>query len=79
MEEIANTKNNGKSNLIASARYNLGRAYLQGFGVKQSSDEAERLWILAAQGDEDGSIRAQTALGLFYSQEESLDLQKVFL
>ena len=66
--------------MVPFAQYNVGRAFYEGFGVKQSDAEAERWFLTAAQdGDPGGSIKAQTVLGLFYSRpmEESFDLQKV--
>lgn len=80
LKEIAESANPDAAHLIPFAQYNVGRAYYEGFGVKQSDKEAER-WFLAAarDGEPSGSIKAQTVLGLFYSRpdEESFDLQKV--
>ena len=38
--------------LIHSAQYNVGKAYFQGFGVKQSDLETEKYWLKSA---DDGS------------------------
>ncbi|XP_051514552.1 LRP2-binding protein isoform X1 [Myxocyprinus asiaticus] len=63
-----------------AALYNLGRAYLEGFGVQTSSTEAERLWLLAADdGNPNASVKAQSALGMFYCRPETLNLRKAFL
>ncbi|XP_050983604.1 LRP2-binding protein isoform X2 [Labeo rohita] len=63
-----------------AALYNLGRAYLEGFGVEASSAEAERLWLLAADdGNPNASVKAQSSLGMFYCRPETLDLRKAFL
>ncbi|XP_043113262.1 LRP2-binding protein [Puntigrus tetrazona] len=62
-----------------AALYNLGRAYLEGFGVEASSSEAERLWLLAADdGNPNASVKAQASLGMFYCRPETLDLRKAF-
>jgi len=80
LKEVAESTNPDATHLIPFAQYNVGRAYYEGFGVKQSDEEAERWFLAAAQdGDPNGSIRAQTVLGLFYSRpgEDSFDLDKV--
>ncbi|XP_051715942.1 LRP2-binding protein [Ctenopharyngodon idella] len=62
-----------------AALYNLGRAYLEGYGVQASSAEAEWLWLLAADdGNPNASVEAQSSLGMFYCRPESLDLRKAF-
>nr|XP_006630166.1 PREDICTED: LRP2-binding protein [Lepisosteus oculatus]XP_015201349.1 PREDICTED: LRP2-binding protein [Lepisosteus oculatus]XP_015201350.1 PREDICTED: LRP2-binding protein [Lepisosteus oculatus] len=62
-----------------AALYNVGRAYLEGCGVQPCDAEAERLWLLAADdGNPKASVQAQTALGMFYSRPDSLDLEKAF-
>uniref|UniRef100_A0A0B7A0V9 LRP2-binding protein n=1 Tax=Arion vulgaris TaxID=1028688 RepID=A0A0B7A0V9_9EUPU len=69
------------SHLIPAARYNLGRAYYQGFGEFQSDKEAEKWFLLAADdGNPKASIKAQTVLGMFYSRQDSdyKDLKKAF-
>ena len=66
--------------LVPYAQYQLGRAFFEGFGVEQSDSEAEMLWIKAARdGDPDGSVKAQTTLGMFYSRpgEDTYDIHKV--
>ena len=77
---MAESTNPDAAHLIPFAQYNVGRAYYEGFGVKQSDKQAERWFLTAAQdGEPSGSIKAQTVLGMFYSRadEESFDLQKV--
>ncbi|XP_029336451.1 LRP2-binding protein isoform X3 [Mus caroli] len=62
-----------------AAAYNLGRAYFEGKGVKRSDEEAERLWLLAADnGNPKASVKAQSILGLFYSMKEPKELEKAF-
>ena len=81
LKEVAESTNPDAAHLIPFAQYNIGRAYYEGFGCKQSDKEAERWFLAAAQdGEPTGSIKAQTVLGLFYSRpnEESFDLQKVW-
>lgn len=75
--------NNDKhSVLIHQAQYNVGKAYFQGFGIKQSDEKAERWWLLAADdGSAQGSVSAMTALAFFYSRKsdpEYFDLAKAF-
>lgn len=78
MLNIANSTNPRAHHLLPFARYNVGRAFFEGFGVKQSDAEAERWWLLAADdGNPKGSIKAQTALGMYYSREDSLKLKQV--
>lgn len=82
LKEIAESSSTDAAHLIPFAQYNVGRAFYEGFGVKQSDAEAERWFLAAAQdGDPSGSIKAQTVLGLFYSRpgEEFFDLEKVCL
>ena len=80
LKEIAQSTSPEAAHLIPFAQYNVGRAYYEGFGIKQSDLEAERWFLEAARdGEPTGSIKAQTVLGLFYSRpgEDSFDLQKV--
>jgi len=80
MKEIAESNNPDATHLIHNAQYNIGRAYFEGFGVKQSDKESEKWFLLAAEdGDPKGSLKAQTVLGLLYSRpgEDSFDLDKV--
>ncbi|KAJ8311837.1 hypothetical protein KUTeg_010609 [Tegillarca granosa] len=71
---------NKVKHIIHAAQYNIGRAYFQGYGVERQSDkEAEKWWLLAADdGNPKASVMAQTVLGMFYSREDSMDLQKAF-
>lgn len=81
LKEIAESSSTDAAHLIPFAQYNVGRAFYEGFGVKQSDAEAERWFLAAAQdGDPSGSIKAQTVLGLFYSRpgEEFFDLEKAY-
>uniref|UniRef100_A0A8C6QM62 LRP2-binding protein n=1 Tax=Nannospalax galili TaxID=1026970 RepID=A0A8C6QM62_NANGA len=65
--------------LKLAAAYNLGRAYYEGKGVKRSDEEAERLWLLAADnGNPKASVKAQSILGLYYSTKEPKQLEKAF-
>ncbi|XP_053486538.1 LRP2-binding protein isoform X1 [Ictalurus furcatus] len=62
-----------------AALYNLGRAYLQGYGVQASREEAEKYWLTAADdGNPNASVEAQSSLGLFYSSPEIRDLKRAF-
>ena len=80
MDSICSCKKKQAILLIPFAQYNIGRAYYEGKGVKQSDERAEHYWLLAAQnGDPEGSIKAQSVLGMFYSRQGELnyDLRKV--
>ncbi|KAM5264655.1 LRP2-binding protein isoform 2-T2 [Ctenodactylus gundi] len=62
-----------------AAAFNLGRAYYEGKGVKQSDADAERLWLFAADnGNPKASVKAQSILGLYYSTKEPKELEKAF-
>ena len=83
MLRLANTKiSEHEKTLIHSAQYNVGLSYYQGVCVKQSDDEAEKWWLLAADdGDPKGCVSAMTALAFFYSRKqdsEYFDLNKAF-
>lgn len=80
MKAVMNNDDTKWDHLVPCAQYQLGRAYFEGFGVQQSDAEAEHLWILAARdGNPDGSVKAQTTLGMFYSrqEEDTYDIHKV--
>jgi TPR repeat protein len=80
MESICKSKNKQAEPLLPFAQYNVGRAYYEGKGVKQSDEAAEHYWLLAAKaGAPEGSIKAQSVLGMFYSRpgEPSYDIKKV--
>lgn len=68
--------------LIHSAQYNVGKAYFQGFGVKQSDHETEKYWLASADdGSPKGCISAMVGLAFFYSRKsdsEFFDLKKAF-
>uniref|UniRef100_A0A8C9UJC5 LRP2-binding protein n=1 Tax=Spermophilus dauricus TaxID=99837 RepID=A0A8C9UJC5_SPEDA len=54
-------------------------AYYEGKGVKRSDEEAERLWLFAADnGNPKASVKAQCILGLYYSTKEPKELEKAF-
>jgi len=79
MMKVATSNDKQTSHLRYSAQYNIGQAYFEGYGVKQSDKEAERWWLLAADdGDPKASIKAQTMLGMFYSRPDFLNLNKSF-
>lgn len=42
MKKILNSDSSKARHLKFAAAYNLGRAYYEGWGVKQSTEEAER-------------------------------------
>ncbi|XP_074642385.1 LRP2-binding protein-like isoform X2 [Tubulanus polymorphus] len=79
MMTVAATPPPQVKHLVRAAQYNIGRAHFQGFGVKQSDEEAERWWLLAADdGSPSGSVLAQTTLGYYYARQDSKDLKKSF-
>ncbi|XP_078004629.1 LRP2-binding protein isoform X1 [Phascolarctos cinereus] len=66
-------------NLKYAAAYNLGRAFHEGQGVPHNDEEAERLWLFAADnGNPRASVKAQSILGLYYSTKEPKELEKAF-
>ncbi|XP_058253420.1 LRP2-binding protein isoform X3 [Hemibagrus wyckioides] len=68
-----------KGSVRYAALYNLGRAYMQGYGVQASREEAEKYWLIAADnGNPNASMEAQSSLGLFYSSPEIRDLKRAF-
>ncbi|XP_042557224.1 LRP2-binding protein [Dipodomys spectabilis] len=79
MKKILDSPCPKTGHLKFAAAYNLGRAYFEGRGVKRSEEEAERLWLFAADnGNPKASVKAQSTLGLYYSTKEPKDLQKAF-
>ena len=82
LQEVIESKYPEAAHLVPHAQYNIGRAYYEGFGVRQSDAEAERYFLLAAQdGSPKGSVKAQTVLAMFYArpQEGTFDLSKVIV
>ncbi len=80
MNSIASCKDPKWMHLVPYAQYNLGKAFYEGFGVPQSDEKAEYWWLLAAKdGDQDGCVKAQSTLAMFYSRlgENSYDMEKV--
>lgn len=79
MMVIATTSSKKAQHLLRAAQYNIGRAYFQGYGVKQSDELAEKYWLLAADdGNPKACIKAQNVLGLFYSRPDSTNTKKAF-
>ena len=82
MKDVIESNMHNHEKLIHCAQYNIGRAYYEGFGVKQSDKEAEKWWLLSAcNGEEGGCVKAQSILAMFYSRlrEDSFDLEKVII
>ncbi|NWR93882.1 LR2BP protein, partial [Furnarius figulus] len=79
MNKILNSDSPKARHLKFAAAYNLGRAYYEGCGVKHSTKEAERLWLIAADhGNPKASVKAQSTLGMLYSMPILEDLKKAF-
>lgn len=65
--------------LIPHAQYNLGMAAFMGYGMPQNDEFAEHYWLQAGkEGDPDGSIAAQSQLGMFYTRRDTKDMKKAF-
>ena len=80
MKIVAETRNKKYQHLVPSAQFNVGQAHLQGFGIRQSDDEAIRWWTLAAGAadqDDVGCIKSQNALGMIFSRNDTLNLEQV--
>ena len=80
MKEVVENASPIHADLIPCAQYNIGRAYYEGFGVKQSDEEAERWWLRSAKdGDASGCVKSQSILAMYYSRRGELttDYNKV--
>ncbi|XP_039186704.1 LRP2-binding protein isoform X1 [Crotalus tigris] len=78
MKKILNSDSPKARHLKFAAAYNLGRAYYEGHGTQFSEEEAERLWLFAADhGNPKASVKAQSTLGMLYSAHAK-DLKKAF-
>ncbi|KAM3831914.1 LRP2-binding protein [Vipera latastei] len=78
MKKILNSDSPKARHLKFAAAYNLGRAYFEGRGTQFSEEEAERLWLFAADhGNPKASVKAQSTLGMLYSAHAK-DLKKAF-
>ncbi|XP_062514416.1 LRP2-binding protein-like [Corticium candelabrum] len=79
MRQVIDNENRKIEHLIPSAQFNLGRAYLEGYGVAQSDDDAlEWLERAAREGLPSGNVAAQSMLGMLYSRQDFLDVKKAF-
>ena len=78
MMEVVENARHGDAHLVPSAQYNIGRAFFQGFGVRQSDEEAVKWWTRSAeQGKDPGSVRAQNTLGMYYARNENVNAKEV--
>ncbi|XP_077158358.1 LRP2-binding protein isoform X2 [Paroedura picta] len=79
MKKIISAESPKARHLKFAAAYNLGRAYWEGCGTAILENEAERLWLIAADhGNPKASVKAQSALGMLYSATHPKDLKKAF-
>lgn len=79
MKKIVDSPCPRARHLQFAAAYNLGRAYYEGKGINRSIEDAERLWLFAADnGNPKASVKAQSMLGLYYSTKEPKELEKAF-
>lgn len=79
LKEVVSNTDPHFSYLIPHAQYNLGMAAFMGYGMKQSDEIAEHYWLLAGkEGDPDGSVAAQSQLGMFYTRRDTKDTKKAF-
>ncbi|XP_036155784.1 LRP2-binding protein isoform X2 [Myotis myotis] len=77
MKKIVDSPCPKARHLQFAAAYNLGRAYYEGKGINRSIEDAERLWLFAADnGNPKASVKAQSMLGLYYSTKEPKELEK---
>ncbi|KAM3176991.1 hypothetical protein ACTXT7_005410 [Hymenolepis weldensis] len=69
----------GNAEIVDAAAYNLFLAYIHGWGVKMSDEKAlQYLQIAAENGNTKVSVKAQTAMGLYYSSSGHFDLDRAF-
>ena len=59
MRKVATSTSKRARHLLRAAQYNVARAYFQGYGVRQSDEEAEKLVILLV-------FSTQTFICLYY-------------
>lgn len=79
MMEVAESSKRVDAHLVPSAQYNIGRAFFQGFGVRQSDEEAVKWWSRSAEkGKDPSSVRAQNTLGMYFSRNENVNLKESF-
>ena len=72
MEVATNTQKKGR-HLVRAAQYNIGRAYFQGFGCKQSEKLAERYIVVTVL------LYTVTTLHLIWSSKTSIHIFECFL
>nr|XP_054765823.1 LRP2-binding protein-like [Lytechinus pictus] len=81
MKGVADSDAKWAQHLTPCAQYNIGRAYFEGCGMKQSDSEAEsqtvNIDIDLVSPFPKASIKAQTALGMC-CRDETKDLKKAF-
>ncbi|KAM6075622.1 LOW QUALITY PROTEIN: LRP2-binding protein [Chlamydotis macqueenii] len=76
MKKIPKADSPKARHLNFAAAYNIVSVYCEGCGVKQSNEEAERLWLIAADcGNPKASVKAQSTLGMLYSVSVLKDLK----
>ncbi|XP_075053000.1 LRP2-binding protein-like [Mixophyes fleayi] len=79
MKRIVSSSSSRAAHMKYAAAYNLGRACFEGYGMARSDEEAERWWLIAADdGNPKASVKAQSVLGMFYSQAPNTNLKKAF-
>ncbi|XP_019848793.1 PREDICTED: LRP2-binding protein-like isoform X1 [Amphimedon queenslandica] len=78
MLKVAQCKGAKNTDLVSAAQFNIGRAYFQGFGVKQDPEEALKWWKICSNSDTESGVRAMNTLALFYSTPDYADKEKAF-
>jgi TPR repeat protein len=70
--------NSDSKSLASTAQFNVGRAYFQGYGIKQSTDEAVKWWEKCAKSNTPAAMRAMNTLALLYSTPDLVNEEKAF-
>ncbi|GBM90096.1 hypothetical protein AVEN_149404-1 [Araneus ventricosus] len=88
LQKLVNTDDirPGEEGVLAIALFYMGELYYKGIVVPKDNELAEKYWLRGAMIQKNpvtglyhyGSVECQTALGMFYSNREFLDLKKAF-
>ncbi|CAL1289766.1 unnamed protein product [Larinioides sclopetarius] len=88
LQKLVNTDDirPGEEGVLAIALFYMGELYYRGIVVPKDNELAEKHWLRGAMIQKNpvsglhhyGSVECQSALGMFYSNREFLDLKKAF-
>jgi len=79
LKEVSQSQDPAYIYLVPHAQYNLGMAAFMGYGMPQDDEIAQHYWLLAGkEGDPDGSVAAQSQLGMYYTRRDTKDVKKAF-